>query len=98
MLPTVHYNMGGIPTNLRGQVLRPTESDPDAIVQGLFAAGEAARWGQPQLAWEATVLQQRDTLPSVMVLGWVAHNDDPDLLSGGLRRPRCIRSVWDREH
>lgn len=42
MLPTVHYNMGGIPTNLRGQVLKPTESDPDAVVPGLYAAGEAA--------------------------------------------------------
>lgn len=42
MIPTVHYNMGGIPTNLRGQVLRPTEADQDAIVPGLYAAGEAA--------------------------------------------------------
>jgi hypothetical protein len=42
VIPTVHYNMGGIPTNLRGQVLRPTEADQDAIVPGLYAAGEAA--------------------------------------------------------
>src|SRR5229473_1840714 len=42
VLPTVHYNMGGIPTNYRGEVLRPTESDPDAIVPGLMAIGEAA--------------------------------------------------------
>jgi succinate dehydrogenase / fumarate reductase flavoprotein subunit len=42
VLPTVHYNMGGIPTNLRTEVLRPTESDPDAIVPGLMAVGEAA--------------------------------------------------------
>jgi len=42
VLPTVHYNMGGIPTNHRGQVLRPTKENPDAIVQGLLAAGEAA--------------------------------------------------------
>src|SRR6266852_8530240 len=40
--PTVHYNMGGIPTNYRGEVLRPTESDPDAVVPGLMAIGEAA--------------------------------------------------------
>jgi succinate dehydrogenase / fumarate reductase flavoprotein subunit len=31
---TVHYNMGGIPTNYRGEVLRPTESDPDALAPG----------------------------------------------------------------
>src|SRR6266480_820429 len=42
VLPTVHYNMGGIPTNYRGEVLRPTESDPDAVVPGLMAIGEAA--------------------------------------------------------
>ena len=42
VLPTVHYNMGGIPTNYHGEVLRPTASDPDAVVPGLFAAGEAA--------------------------------------------------------
>ncbi len=42
VLPTVHYNMGGIPTNHHGEVLRPTESDPDATVPGLLAIGEAA--------------------------------------------------------
>ena len=42
VLPTVHYNMGGIPTNLRTEVLRPTPSDPDAVVPGLMAVGEAA--------------------------------------------------------
>ncbi len=42
MLPTVHYNMGGIPTNYHGEVLRPTASDPDATVPGLMAIGEAA--------------------------------------------------------
>ena len=39
--PTVHYNMGGIPTNYWGEVLNPTEADPDAIVPGLMAVGEA---------------------------------------------------------
>src|SRR5213595_2650339 len=42
VLPTVHYNMGGVPTNHRGEVIRPTESDPDAVVSGLMAVGEAA--------------------------------------------------------
>src|ERR1700739_2363573 len=39
---TVHYTMRGIPTNSHGEVLRPTEQDPDAIVPGLMAIGEAA--------------------------------------------------------
>jgi len=42
VLPTVHYNMGGIPTNYHGEVLRPTAANPDAIVPGLMAVGEAA--------------------------------------------------------
>lgn len=42
VLPTVHYNMGGIPTNHYGEVLKPTAKDPNAVVPGLFAAGEAA--------------------------------------------------------
>ncbi len=42
VLPTAHYNMGGIPTNYWGEVLNPTESDPDAVVPGLMACGEAA--------------------------------------------------------
>ena len=41
VLPTVHYNMGGIPTNHLGQVIKPSAENPDAIVNGLFA-GEAA--------------------------------------------------------
>jgi succinate dehydrogenase / fumarate reductase flavoprotein subunit len=42
VLPTVHYNMGGIPTNYRGEVIRPTAANPDATVPGLMAIGEAA--------------------------------------------------------
>ena len=42
VLPTVHYNMGGIPTNYHGEVLTKKGDDPDAIVPGLMAIGEAA--------------------------------------------------------
>src|SRR6201989_3344328 len=42
VLPTVHYNMGGIPTNYHGEVLRPTKDDVDAVCPGLMAVGEAA--------------------------------------------------------
>jgi len=42
VLPTVHYNMGGIPANYHGEVLSPVEGDPDRVVPGLMAAGEAA--------------------------------------------------------
>ena len=42
VLPTVHYNMGGIPANYRAEVVRPKDGDPDAVVPGLMAVGEAA--------------------------------------------------------
>jgi succinate dehydrogenase / fumarate reductase, flavoprotein subunit len=40
--PTVHYNMGGIPCNYHGEVVRPRGGDPDSVVPGLMAVGEAA--------------------------------------------------------
>ncbi len=42
VLPTVHYNMGGIPANYWGEVINPTKDDPHAVVPGLMAVGEAA--------------------------------------------------------
>ena len=42
VLPTVHYNMGGIPTNYHGEVLSPTKDDPNRVAHGLMAIGEAA--------------------------------------------------------
>jgi succinate dehydrogenase / fumarate reductase flavoprotein subunit len=42
VLPTVHYNMGGIPTNYHGEVMAPTPDAPDRVAPGLMAIGEAA--------------------------------------------------------
>ncbi|MFC4727551.1 succinate dehydrogenase flavoprotein subunit [Coralloluteibacterium thermophilus] len=42
VIPTVHYNMGGIPTNYHGEVVQLRNGDPDAVVPGLYAIGEAA--------------------------------------------------------
>jgi len=42
VLPTVHYNMGGIPTNHRAEVVTLKDGDPDTVVPGLMAIGEAA--------------------------------------------------------
>ncbi|MDE1963509.1 MAG: succinate dehydrogenase flavoprotein subunit [Xanthomonadaceae bacterium] len=41
VLPTVHYNMGGIPTNYHGEVVQLKDGNPDSVVPGLFAIGEA---------------------------------------------------------
>jgi succinate dehydrogenase / fumarate reductase flavoprotein subunit len=42
VLPTVHYNMGGIPTNYHGEVVTLKDGDPESVVPGLMAIGEAA--------------------------------------------------------
>jgi succinate dehydrogenase / fumarate reductase flavoprotein subunit len=42
VVPTVHYNMGGIPTNFHGEVVTVRDGNPDSVVPGLFAVGEAA--------------------------------------------------------
>ncbi len=42
VIPTVHYNMGGIPTNYQGQVVTQKDGDPDTVVNGLMAIGECA--------------------------------------------------------
>lgn len=42
VLPTVHYNMGGIPTNYHGEVVTKDGKNPDKVVPGLMAVGEAA--------------------------------------------------------
>ena len=42
VLPTAHYIMGGIPTNYHGEVINPTREDPERVVPGLMAIGEAA--------------------------------------------------------
>jgi succinate dehydrogenase / fumarate reductase flavoprotein subunit len=42
VIPTAHYNMGGVPTNHHGEVVRKVGNDPDSIVPGLYSIGEAA--------------------------------------------------------
>ena len=42
VIPTAHYNMGGIPTNYHGEVVQRVGDDPDKVVKGLYAIGEAA--------------------------------------------------------
>src|SRR5690348_1477599 len=42
VVPTIHYMMGGIPTNIHGQVVAPKHGDPAVVVEGLYAIGECA--------------------------------------------------------
>ena len=42
VVPTIHYQMGGIPTNIHGQVVTPQNGDPNTVVNGLYAVGECS--------------------------------------------------------
>jgi succinate dehydrogenase flavoprotein subunit len=42
VVPTIHYQMGGIPSNIHGQVVAPANGDPNAVVDGFYAVGECA--------------------------------------------------------
>jgi succinate dehydrogenase / fumarate reductase, flavoprotein subunit len=42
VVPTIHYQMGGIPTNYHGQVVAPRDGNPEAVVNGFYAIGECA--------------------------------------------------------
>ena len=42
VVPTIHYQMGGIPTNIHGQVVMPKDGNPNTVVSGLYAVGECA--------------------------------------------------------
>jgi succinate dehydrogenase / fumarate reductase flavoprotein subunit len=42
VVPTIHYQMGGVPTNVHGQVVAPRNGDPNAVVGGLYAVGECS--------------------------------------------------------
>ncbi|HLX29210.1 MAG TPA: succinate dehydrogenase flavoprotein subunit [Casimicrobiaceae bacterium] len=42
VVPTIHYMMGGVPTNMHGQVVAPKDGNPETVVEGLYAVGECA--------------------------------------------------------
>ncbi len=42
VVPTIHYQMGGIPTNIHGQVVAPRDGNPNSVINGLYAVGECS--------------------------------------------------------
>jgi succinate dehydrogenase (ubiquinone) flavoprotein subunit len=90
VIPTVHYNMGGVPTNYRGEVLRPTATEPDATVPGLFAAGEAACasvHGANRLG--------ANSLLDIVVFGRAAANRIGELVKPGAPQPELPAAAGD---
>jgi succinate dehydrogenase / fumarate reductase flavoprotein subunit len=95
VLPTVHYNMGGIPTNHMTEVLRPTKDDPDAVAPGLMAIGEcacASVHGANRLG--------TNSLLDLVVFGRAAANRAKEIVKPGaaLRpfRPGCTDQALER--
>jgi succinate dehydrogenase / fumarate reductase flavoprotein subunit len=79
VLPTVHYNMGGIPTNHLGEVLRPTKDDPDAVCPGLMAIGECAC-----VSVHGANRLGTNSLLDIIVFGRAAANRAKEILKPGM--------------
>ncbi|MGB0749599.1 MAG: succinate dehydrogenase flavoprotein subunit, partial [Magnetospiraceae bacterium] len=78
VLPTVHYNMGGIPTNYMAEVLSPTDAEPDRVLPGLMAIGEcgcASVHGANRLG--------TNSLLDIVVFGRAAAKRAQDILTPG---------------
>ena len=90
VLPTVHYNMGGIPTNYHGEVLNPTADEPDRVQPGLMAIGEcgcASVHGANRLG--------TNSLLDIVVFGRAAGIRCGDVLKPGASQPRLADDAAD---
>jgi succinate dehydrogenase / fumarate reductase flavoprotein subunit len=86
VLPTVHYNMGGIPTNYHGEVLTKYGDDPDTVVPGLMALGEAAC-----VSVHGANRLGSNSLIDLVVFGRAAGLRAAEMLKAGDRQPELAR-------
>jgi succinate dehydrogenase / fumarate reductase flavoprotein subunit len=91
VLPTVHYNMGGIPTNYRGEALTKAVGDPDAIVPGLMALGEAAC-----VSVHGANRLGSNSLIDLVVFGRAAGQRAAESLKAGASQPDLPKDSADR--
>jgi succinate dehydrogenase / fumarate reductase flavoprotein subunit len=82
VLPTVHYNMGGIPTNYMGEVVTLKDGDPDTVVPGLFAIGEAAC-----VSVHGANRLGSNSLLDLIVFGRAVAQRCAEVVEGGARHP-----------
>jgi succinate dehydrogenase / fumarate reductase flavoprotein subunit len=90
VLPTVHYNMGGIPTNYHGEVLTKVGDDPDSVVPGLMALGEAAC-----VSVHGANRLGSNSLIDLVVFGRAAGLRAAELLKAGDRQPELSKDSAD---
>jgi succinate dehydrogenase / fumarate reductase, flavoprotein subunit len=90
VLPTVHYNMGGIPCNVNGEVLTIRDGDPEAVVPGLMAVGEAAC-----VSVHGANRLGSNSLLDLVVFGRAAARHCADVVKPGLRQRPLPRDAGD---
>ena len=90
VLPTVHYNMGGIPTNYHGEVLTKKNGDPDCVVPGLMAVGEAAC-----VSVHGANRLGSNSLIDLVVFGRAAGLRAAEILESGARQPELPSGAGD---
>jgi succinate dehydrogenase / fumarate reductase flavoprotein subunit len=91
VLPTVHYNMGGIPTNYHGEVLTLKDGDPDRVVPGLMAIGEAAC-----VSVHGANRLGSNSLIDLVVFGRAAALRCADSIERGAAQPDFLAGATDR--
>ncbi len=90
VIPTAHYNMGGIPTNFMGEVVTLTDGDPDTVVPGLFAIGEAAC-----VSVHGANRLGSNSLLDIIVFGRAVAQRCADVIKPGTKHPDLARSCVD---
>ncbi len=91
VLPTVHYNMGGIPTNYHGEVVQLRDGDPDAVVPGLYAIGEAAC-----VSVHGANRLGSNSLLDLVVFGRAVANRAAETIKPGMAHTRLPSDACDR--
>lgn len=91
VIPTVHYNMGGIPTNYKAEVIRPTAGNPDAVVPGLMAIGEAAC-----VSVHGANRLGSNSLLDLVVFGRAAANRAAEIITPGMAHKDLPKDSADR--
>ena len=91
VLPTVHYNMGGVPTNLHGEVVAPRDGNPEAVVLGLMAIGEAAC-----VSVHGANRLGSNSLPDIIVFGRAAARRLADTIRPGASHAPLADEATDR--
>jgi succinate dehydrogenase / fumarate reductase, flavoprotein subunit len=91
VLPTVHYNMGGVPTNLHGEARTMRNGDPEALVPGLMAIGEAAC-----VSVHGANRLGSNSLLDIVVFGRAAAHHVAAGLRAGERHPPPPKAATDR--